>query len=155
MELHSDVNYIMLVSDSIVCGLSVYLTYTTFKLLKTLKDNIYSYKFGSRGWWHWLEHTVATSLIFVGSAGRSIFKIMHTAEETISTVQNISVFQKTEIATDIFTAIIIIGLLIMINHIMSEEIIGGKFEHTPEDERRVRSSNKLNQHRRIGDVFGE
>lgn len=151
--LHNNINYLMLISDSFMSGMSLYLAYVTFKLLKILKDNIKTYKPGSNGWWHWIEHSVAAILVFFGSIFRSLFKIIHSTEQILIDGSTSQTYDKWEILTDFFTTFIIMGFIILINHIMSEEIEGGKFEHTPVGERRKFDlTNKNEFNRRIGDI---
>lgn len=152
-NLHTDIDFLMLSSDSLVSGMSMYLAYVSFKLLKVLKNNSNAYKHGSNGWWHWIEHSIAALFVFFGSIFRSIFKIMHSTEQILINGSTSQTYDKWEMLTDFFTAFIIIGFILLINHIMSEETEGGKFEHTPENERRkFNSMIKSNLRRRASDI---
>lgn len=112
---------IMLVSDSLMGGMSVYLTYTVFKLLKVLKTKVKIYKFGSNSWWHWLEHIAITVLCFIGLLGLSITKIIHTVEQSSDSVNYFVTEFNEWMFVNGFTTMIMVAIILLVNHTANEE----------------------------------
>lgn len=150
-----NIDWLMLVTDSLVCGLSIYLTYISYKLLRILKANAHVHKFGSTEWWNWLEHSIAITLVCGGSFGRSIFKTMHTLEQSITNNGTRSVLEKIEIGNDIFTSVIIMGFIILVSRIAIEEMKYYKCDDELCEERRKNITNESPFLRRIVDRYKE
>lgn len=134
-----NVDYMMLISDSLMSGLATFLTFRIYFLLNTLRLSQTTYTFGSTAWWHWMEHLIAASFGFIGAIGMSIVKIMLTIDqhvyqssgECLQLSSNCS--NPYELAMNAFQSVVIVAAIILINHMIKEETPGSEFEHFPRE----------------------
>ena len=108
----------MLVSDSLMGSMAMYLTYITFKLLLLLKSKSGVYNFGSHAWWHWIEHISITTLCFVGLLGLTTTKVVHTIldRSSASVLFVMNEFNEWALING-FTTVLMLAVILLVNHI--------------------------------------
>ena len=110
-----EINLLFITTESLLCSLLIHLSYRVWKLMMMLKQNGSCYKFGSVSWWHWMEHLSAGLLFFIGSIGMTwvnIAKIVDHLTHVNPTFSSIS---------NLFTSFVVVGGIILINHMIKEE----------------------------------
>lgn len=125
----------MLASDSLMCGLTAFLTYRIWTLLTVLRSAQVFYKMGTVSWWHWMEHLVAACFGFIGAVGVSVVKVLHTVQQHNISAQcsNLVCDDPYEMWLNGFVSIVLIAAIILINHMIKEETPGSEFEHHPKN----------------------
>lgn len=111
--------YTILISDSLLFGILLYLSFRILKLLLIVRANSEVCRPGSESFCHLVEHLWAATIAFIGATSATVLKAVDTLN-----ANNSSVLLNTSYS------IICVAGIILVNHMIKEETPGHPFYHS-------------------------